>query len=58
MYRIRLPLVALILSMMAACESTAPTAPVDRQQPTASTVVGGDSITATQRGGTMIGSGN
>lgn len=60
MARTRLPLAALALSLLAACQSAAPTAPVTPQQPSASTVVGGDSITTTaaERGGNLFGSGN
>lgn len=60
MNRIRLPLAAFSLFLLAACQSAAPTAAVAPQQPSASSVVGGDSIAlgAAQRGGNMFGSGN
>lgn len=59
MDRIRLPLAALALSLLAACQSAAPTAPMAPRQPSASAVVAGDSIAATvNREGSLIGSGN
>lgn len=60
MDRIRLPLAALALSMLAACQSAAPTAPVAPRQPSASARFGGDTITflAAERGGNLLGSGN
>lgn len=60
MDRIRLPLAALALFLLAACQSAAPTAPVAPQQPSASTAVGGDSIVTTEagKGGSLLGSGN
>ena len=58
MDRMRLPLAALALFLLAACQSAAPTAPVAPQQPSASTAVSADSIpNAGARGGGMIGSG-
>lgn len=61
MARIRLPLAGLALSLLAACQSTAPTAPVDPQTPTTRAQFDGDSATTpggTDRGGGGIGSGN
>jgi uncharacterized lipoprotein YajG len=59
MDRIRLPLAALALSLLAACQSAAPTAPVAPRQPGASVIVGGDSLfSRTARDGNLIGSGN
>jgi uncharacterized lipoprotein YajG len=55
MDRIRLPLAALALFLLAACQSAAPTAPVAPRQPSASI----DSVLTAEltRGGGMIGSG-
>jgi outer membrane biogenesis lipoprotein LolB len=59
MHRIRLPLAALALLLLAACQSAAPTAPEAPQQPNASTGAGRDSIpSGVERGGSLIGSGN
>ncbi len=59
MSRIRLPLAALALSLLAACQSPAPTASVAPLEPAASAAFSGDSAaTAAERGGTLIGSGN
>jgi uncharacterized lipoprotein YajG len=60
MVRIRLPLAALALFLLAACQSGAPTAPEAPRQPSASTAAGGDSIRITEaaRGGSYMGSGN
>ncbi len=60
MDRIRLPLAAIALFLLAACQSAAPTAPVGARQPSASRAVGGDSVLVNQaaRGGTLMGSGN
>jgi hypothetical protein len=56
MGRIRLSLAALILSVLAACQSTAPTAPSDAQGSDAVYNTPADSDT-TSRGGTLIGTG-
>ncbi len=58
MDRMRLPLAALALFLLAACQSAAPTAPVAPQQPSASTAAG-DSLVTTgaARGGGYMGSG-
>lgn len=60
MDRIRLPLAALALALLAACQSAAPTAAVDPQAPSAPVAANADSILSLEaaRGGTMIGSGN
>jgi outer membrane biogenesis lipoprotein LolB len=59
MHRIRLPLAALALLLLAACQTAAPTAPGAPHQPNASVGAGRDSIgSAVERGGTAIGSGN
>lgn len=59
MSRIRLALAALALSLLAACQFTAPTAPVDPRAPNAPAAFNGDSAVAgTGRGGSAIGSGN
>ena len=59
MHRIRLPLAALTLLLLGACQSSAPTAPEAPRQPNTSTGAGRDSIaSATERGGSLIGSGN
>jgi hypothetical protein len=61
MDRIRLPLAAFALFVLAACQSTAPTAPVaTRQSRTpAIVIVGGDSLFSSIAGdGTLMGSGN
>ena len=60
MHCIRLPLAVLALPLLAACQSAAPTAPVDPRQPSASTAVAGDSVLVSEatRGGNMFGSGN
>ncbi|HEV2147486.1 MAG TPA: hypothetical protein VGR37_08785 [Longimicrobiaceae bacterium] len=50
MTRIRLPLAALAICLLAACESAAPTAPVQLN-----TEAAADTIS---RGGTLLGSGN
>ncbi len=56
MDRMRLPLAALALFLLAACQSAAPTAPVAPRQPGA--FAGGDSLfSEAARGGTLIGSG-
>jgi hypothetical protein len=57
MGRIRLSLAALILSVLTACQSTAPTAPSDAQESDAVYNTPAESDT-TGRGGTGIGSGN
>jgi hypothetical protein len=60
MDRIRLPLAALALSLLAACQSAAPTAAVDSRAPGAPAASNADSILAFEanRGGSLIGSGN
>jgi len=59
MRRTRLPLAALALLLLAACQTAAPTAPEAAQQPNASMGAGRDSLPcAVEKGGTMIGSGN
>jgi hypothetical protein len=58
MNRIRLPLAALALSLLAACQSSAPTAPVDPREPSPRTLFGTDTTTTLAREGTLIGSGN
>ena len=58
MDRIRLPLAALALSLLAACQSAAPTAPVDPREPSARTLFDSDSTSMLSREGSMIGSGN
>lgn len=60
MDRMRLPLAALALLLLAACQSAAPTAPVSPRQPSASTAVGSDSVlvNGAARGGSYMGSGN
>jgi len=60
MDRIRLPLAALALCILAACQSAAPTAAVSPQAPSAPAAFRADSTLALEaaRGGTMIGSGN
>lgn len=59
MHRTRLPFAALALSLLAACQTAAPTAPEAPRQPNASTGAGRDSIgCAVERGGNMFGSGN
>ena len=60
MDRIRLPLAALALSLLAACQSPAPTSAVDSRAPSAPTASNADSVLAFEatRGGSMIGSGN
>ena len=60
MDRMRLLLAALVLFLLPACQSAAPTAPVAPRQPSASMAVGGDSIRTTEaaRGGGYMGSGN
>jgi outer membrane biogenesis lipoprotein LolB len=58
MHRIRLPLAALALLLLAACQSAAPTAPEALRLNT-SQAAGNDSIgCAAERGGNMFGSGN
>ena len=59
MDRMRLPLAALAVFLLAACQSAAPTAPVAPRQPSASTVVAGDSVLISEaaRGGSLLGSG-
>jgi hypothetical protein len=56
MGRIRFPLAALVLIVLAACQSTAPTAPSDAQGSDAVYNTPADSDT-TSRGGTLIGTG-
>ncbi len=59
MARIRLPLAALALFLVAACQSAAPTAPEAPRQLNAAAVVGSDSVhAAAERGGNLFGSGN
>ncbi len=61
MNRIRLPLAALALFLLAACQSAAPTAPVDPRAPTTRAQFNGDSAapaSGADRGGSLIGSGN
>lgn len=59
MDRIRLPLAALALLLLAACQTAAPTAAEAPRQPIAAAVFGGDSILASaERGGNLFGSGN
>ena len=59
MDRMRLPLAAFVLFVLAACQSTAPTAPVAPRQSSTPAAAGGDSIfSATARDGTLMGSGN
>jgi hypothetical protein len=60
MVRFRLPLAALALLLLAACQSAAPTAP-EAPRTLNSSAAGGDSAITTggaDRGGTGIGSGN
>ena len=59
MDRIRLPLSALALVLLAACQP-APTAPADHPQaPSANALFDGDTVaTEAARGGSMAGSGN
>ncbi|MET0400566.1 MAG: hypothetical protein ABW277_27495 [Longimicrobiaceae bacterium] len=58
MDRIRLPLAALALLLLAACQSGAPTAPAAPERPGAAIVAVGDSVfTGVARGGNMFGSG-
>jgi uncharacterized lipoprotein YajG len=56
MDRMRLPLAALTLLLLAACQSAAPTAPVSPRQPSVST----DSVLVNEaaRGGNLFGSGH
>ncbi|MET0400564.1 MAG: hypothetical protein ABW277_27485 [Longimicrobiaceae bacterium] len=56
MDRIRLPLAAFVLVVLAACQSAAPTAPVAPRQPGASI----DSVLVNEaaRGGNLFGSGH
>lgn len=49
MTRIRLPLAALALCLLAACQSAAPTAPAQ---------FNADSVSTSERGGSLAGSGN
>lgn len=59
MHRIRLPLAALALLLLAACQSAAPTAPRSPRQPSSATAVSGDSLFGVvARDGTLMGSGN
>ena len=58
MDRIRLPLAALALLMLAACQPAAPTAPVDPREPSARTIINADSTSMLSREGSLIGSGN
>ena len=59
MSRIRLPLAALGLVLLAGCHSAAPTAPAAPKERAASAVSRPDSTLSTaERGGSMIGSGN
>lgn len=55
MDRTRLALVALALSLLAACKTTAPTTPEAERTAPASAAFDEDS---TERGGTAVGSGN
>ncbi|HEX2189031.1 MAG TPA: hypothetical protein VHG51_09060 [Longimicrobiaceae bacterium] len=57
MYRTRLPLAALVLSLLAACQAAAPTAPVP-PEPAAHALFDADSILEDARGGNLLGSGN
>ena len=58
MDRIRLPLAVLALSLLAACQSAAPTAPSDPRAPTTRAQFASDSIsTEAERGGSLLGSG-
>lgn len=60
MHRIRLPLAAFSLFLLAACQSAAPTAPLDSRARNAPAAFDTDSIVGNEAadGGTMIGSGN
>jgi hypothetical protein len=59
MHRIRLPLAALSLLLLAACQTAAPTAPEAPRHPNAPIAAGRDSLGCVMdRGGSMIGSGN
>lgn len=58
MFRIRLPLAALALSVLAACQTVAPTAPVDSPEPTSTAVIDSDTTAETVREGNLFGSGN
>lgn len=58
MHRIRLPLAALALSLLAACQSAVPTAPVDPREQSARTLLSTDSTGMLSREGSLIGSGN
>ncbi len=59
MHRTRLPLAALALLLLAACQTAAPTAPEAPQQPNASMGAGRDSAACVvERGGNLFGSGN
>ncbi len=58
MDRIRLPLAALALSLLAACQPAAPTAPVDPREPNTRALFAADTTTTLAREGTLIGSGN
>lgn len=56
MDRIRLPLAALALLLLAACQSAAPTAPAAPRQPNAE--IDSVAISGAARGGSLIGSGH
>lgn len=59
MAHIRLPLAALALLLLAACQSAAPTSPEAPRTLNSSAAVGGDStITGVDRNGNLLGSGN